>query len=197
MNLQEEVNENDKKCYRELLKRGLYSEFKIYNKEFKVMKDDLNKKIERTVNHIRELKRNKIVILSGYPGSGKSTISNALKENNYKILSLDDKIKDYSDMVDKTRYYMKRRMTKNIVLDGTFLRQEQIDMFEWVRGEKGHDLIIIHIDIPMIFAYFNNIKRCLDKRNNSTYVPYGVYVSMEKSKTVLVPDKNSYVISYK
>lgn len=197
MNLVDELIEHDKKCYRELVKKELYSEFKTYNKEFKSMKEELNKKIERVVNHIRELKRNKIVILSGYPGSGKSTITNALKENNYKVLSLDDKIKDYREMVEKTRYYMKREMTKNIVLDGTFLKQEQLDMFEWVRGEKGHDLIIIHIDIPIMYAYFNNIKRCLDKRNNRKYVPYGVYLSMEKSKTVIVPEKNSYVISYK
>ena len=197
MNLEEELNKHDKKCYKELVKNELYPEFKIYNKQFKFIKEELNKKIERIVKHITELKRNKIVILSGYPGSGKSTITKGLKDNNYKVLSLDDKIKDYKDMVDKTRYYMKRGMTKNIVLDGTFLKQEQIDMFEWVKGEKGHDLIIIHIDIPMIYAYFNNIKRCLDKRNKRTYVPYGVYISMEKSKTLIVPDKNSYIITYK
>ena len=197
MNLEEELNNHDKKCYKELVKKELYSDFKTYNKEFKVIKMELNKKIERIVKHITQLKRNKIVILSGYPGSGKSTITNALKENNYKVLSLDDKIKDYMDMVQKTRYYMKRSMTKNIVLDGTFLKQEQIDMFEWVKGEKGHDLIIIHIDIPIVYAYFNNIKRCLDKRNKRTYIPYDVYVSMEKSKTIILPDNNSYVISYK
>ena len=89
-----------------------------------------------------------------------------------------------------------KRNTKNIVLDGTFLKQEQLDMFQWVNDEKNHDLIIIHIDIPMIFAYFNNIKRCLDKRNKRTSVPYAVYESMEKSRTV-VPEKNSYVIRYK
>jgi len=197
MNLEEELNNHDKKCYKELVKKELYSDFKTYNKEFKGIRRELNKKIERIVKHITQLKRNKIVILSGYPGSGKSTITNALKENNYKVLSLDDKIKDYMDMVQKTRYYMKRSMTKNIVLDGTFLKQEQIDMFDWVKGVKGHDLIIIHIDIPMVYAYFNNIKRCLDKRNKRTYIPYDVYVSMEKSKTIILPDNNSYVISYK
>ena len=118
MNLEEELNKHDKKCYKELVKNELYSEFKIYNKQFKFIKEELNKKIERIVKHITELKRNKIVILSGYPGSGKSTITKGLKDNNYKVLSLDDKIKDYKDMVDKTRYYMKRGMTKNIVLDG-------------------------------------------------------------------------------
>lgn len=197
MNLEEQIKDQAAKCYRELVKKDLLPEFKAYNKEFKAIKENLNNQIERTVKHISELKRNKIIILSGYPGSGKSTITNALKEHNYKVLSLDDKIKNYADMVKKTLYYMKRKSTKNIVLDGTFLKQEQLDMFKWVNDEKNHDLIIIHMDIPMIFAYFNNIKRCLDKRNKRTSVPYGVYESMEKSKTVVVPEKNSYVIRYK
>jgi len=35
MNLEEELNKHDKKCYKELVKNELYSEFKIYNKQFK------------------------------------------------------------------------------------------------------------------------------------------------------------------
>ncbi len=196
MNLEQQIQSQDEKCYRELVKKELLPQFKAYNKEFKIIKESLNNQIEKTVKHISELKRNKIVILSGYPGSGKSTITNALKEHNYKVLSLDDKIKNYNDLIKKTQYYMKRKNSKNIVLDGTFLKQEQIDMFQWVNDEKNHDLIVIHIDIPMVFAYFNNIKRCLDKRNNRTSVPYKVYESMEKTKTVIVPEKNSYVIRY-
>lgn len=196
MNLEEQIQSQDEKCYRELVKKELLPQFKAYNKEFKIIKESLNNQIEKTVKHISELKRNKIVILSGYPGSGKSTITNALKEHNYKVLSLDDKIKNYNDLIKKTQYYMKRKNSKNIVLDGTFLKQEQIDMFQWVNDEKNHDLIVIYIDIPMMFAYFNNIKRCLDKRNNRTSVPYKVYESMEKTKTVIVPEKNSYVIRY-
>jgi predicted kinase len=196
MNLEQQIQLQDEKCYRELVKKELLPQFKAYNKEFKIIKESLNNQIEKTVKYISELKRNKIVILSGYPGSGKSTITNALKEHNYKVLSLDDKIKNYNDLNKKTQYYMKRKNSKNIVLDGTFLKQEQIDMFQWVNHEKNHDLIVIHIDIPMVFAYFNNIKRCLDKRNNRTSVPYKVYESMEKTKTVIVPEKNSYVIRY-
>jgi len=196
MNLEQQVQSQDEKCYRELVKKELLPQFKAYNKEFKIIKESLNNQIEKTVKHISKLKRNKIIILSGYPGSGKSTITNALKEHNYKVLSLDGKIKNYNDLNKKTQYYMKRKNSKNIVLDGTFLKQEQIDMFQWVNDEKNHDLIVIHIDIPMVFAYFNNIKRCLDKRNNRTSVPYKVYESMEKTKTVIVPEKNSYVIRY-
>ena len=165
------LEEHDAKCYRELVKKELLPEFKAYNKEFKAIKENLNNQIERTVKHISELKRNKIVILSGYPGSGKSTITNALKEHNYKVLSLDDKIKNYSDMVKKTQYYMKRKSTKNIVLDGTFLKQEQLDMFKWVNDEKNHDLIIIHIDNNMEAFIFINYPARMRKGQNNRFCP--------------------------
>jgi predicted kinase len=185
------------KCYYDLDKKELIPQFKAYNKEFKNIILDINNQITKIVQHIASLKRNKIVLLSGYPGSGKSTITSKLKEQGYKVLSLDDKIKNYNELVKKTQYYMKRKGSKNIVLDGTFLKQEQLDMFNWVNNEKNHDLITIYIDIPMVFAYFNNVRRCLDKRNKRTAVPYKTYESLEKTKTIEVPEKNSYVIRYK
>jgi len=190
-------DEQMEKCYYDLDKKELIPQFKAYNKEFKNIILDINNQITKIVQHIASLKRNKIVLLSGYPGSGKSTITSKLKEQGYKVLSLDDKIKNYNELVKKTQYYMKRKGSKNIVLDGTFLKQEQLDMFNWVNNEKNHDLITIYIDIPMVFAYFNNVRRCLDKRNKRTAVPYKTYESLEKTKTIEVPEKNSYVIRYK
>jgi len=190
-------DEQVEKCYYDLDKKELIPQFKAYNKEFKNIILDINNQITKIVQHIASLKRNKIVLLSGYPGSGKSTITSKLKEQGYKVLSLDDKIKNYNELVKKTQYYMKRKGSKNIVLDGTFLKQEQLDMFNWVNNEKNHDLITIYIDIPMVFAYFNNVRRCLDKRNKRTAVPYKTYESLEKTKTIEVPEKNSYVIRYK
>jgi adenylate kinase family enzyme len=189
-------DEQLEKCYYDLDKKELIPQFKAYNKEFNNIISDINKQIAKIVQHIASLKRNKIVLLSGYPGSGKSTITNKMKEQGYKVLSLDDKIKNYNELVKKTQYYMKRKGSKNIVLDGTFLKQEQLDMFNWVNNEKNHDLITIYIDIPMIFAYFNNVKRCLDKRNKRTSIPYKTYESLEKNNTIEVPEKNSYVVRY-
>ena len=190
-------DEQVEKCYYDLDKNELIPQFKAYNKEFKNIISDINNQITKITQHIASLKRNKIVLLSGYPGSGKSTITSKLKEQGYKVLSLDNKISNYNELVKKTQYYMKRKGSKNIVLDGTFLKQEQLDMFNWVNNEKNHDLITIYIDIPMVFAYFNNVRRCLDKRNKRTAVPYKTYESLEKTKTIEVPDKNSYVIRYK
>jgi len=189
-------DEQLEKCYYDLDKKELIPQFKAYNNEFNNIISDINKQIAKIVQHIASLKRNKIVLLSGYPGSGKSTITNKMKEQGYKVLSLDDKIKNYNELVKKTQYYMKRKGSKNIVLDGTFLKQEQLDMFNWVNNEKNHDLITIYIDIPMIFAYFNNVKRCLDKRNKRTAIPYKTYESLEKNNTIEVPEKNSYVVRY-
>ena len=189
-------DEQIEKCYYDLDKKEFIPQFKAYNKEFNNIISDINNQIAKIVQYIASLKRNKIVLLSGYPGSGKSTITSKMKEQGYKVLSLDDKIKNYNELVKKTQYYMKRKGSKNIVLDGTFLKQEQLDMFNWVNNEKNHDLITIYIDIPMVFAYFNNVKRCLDKRNKRTAVPYKTYESLEKNMTIEVPEKNSYVIRY-
>lgn len=195
--LEEKLKKIDKKCYKELEEKEMMLEFKTYNKEFKMIKEKINKQIEKTLEHLISLKRNKVVILSGYPGSGKSTITNVLKENNYKVLSMDDNIKNYKELLDKTIKMIEYNNNQNIVLDGTFLKQEQIDMFSFINDIQGYDLITIYIDIPIKFAYFNNIKRCLDRRNNRTVIPIRVYQAMEKSKNIKVPNNNYYVIRYK
>lgn len=195
--LEEKLKKIDKKCYKELEEKEMMLEFKTYNKEFKMIKEKINKQIEKTLEHLISLKRNKVVILSGYPGSGKSTITNVLKENNYKVLSMDDNIKNYKELLDKTIKMIEYNNNQNIVLDGTFLKQEQIDMFSFIDDIQGYDLITIYIDIPIKFAYFNNIKRCLDRRNNRTVIPIRVYQAMEKSKNIKVPNNNYYVIRYK
>lgn len=195
--LEEKLKKIDKKCYKELEEKEMMLEFKTYNKEFKMIKEKINKQIEKTLEHLISLKRNKVVILSGYPGSGKSTITNVLKENNYKVLSMDDNIKNYNELLDKTIKMIEYNNNQNIVLDGTFLKQEQIDMFSFINDIQGYDLITIYIDIPIKFAYFNNIKRCLDRRNNRTVIPIRVYQAMEKSKNIKVPNNNYYVIRYK
>ena len=192
----EEIKEHDEKCYYEVNKRDLFTDFKEYNKAFKNIKNNINKQIEKLVNRLGELKRNKVVILSGFPGSGKSTITEGLKNLDYKVLSLDDKIKDYKELIKKTQYYIKRKTSNNIVLDGTFLKQEQIDMFKWVNDVVNYDLITIHIDIPVEYAYFNNIKRCLDKRNKRTALPFRVYKQMDGTKTVKIAENDTYVIKY-
>tara|TARA_B100001063_G_scaffold242656_4_gene271758 strand:- start:2175 stop:2777 length:603 start_codon:yes stop_codon:yes gene_type:complete len=195
--LEEKLKKLDKKCYKELEEKEMMLEFKTYNKEFKMIKEKINKQIEKTLEHLISLKRNKVVILSGYPGSGKSTITNVLKENNYKVLSMDDNIKNYKELLDKTIKMIEYNNDQNIVLDGTFLKQEQIDIFSFINDIQGYDLITIYIDIPIKFAYFNNIKRCLDRRNNRTVIPIRVYQAMEKSKNIKVPNNNYYVIRYK
>ena len=38
MNLEEQIQSQDEKCYRELVKKELLPQFKAYNKEFKIIK---------------------------------------------------------------------------------------------------------------------------------------------------------------
>tara|TARA_B110000285_G_C15138655_1_gene629095 strand:+ start:2772 stop:3374 length:603 start_codon:yes stop_codon:yes gene_type:complete len=189
------MNDQVQKCYRELLKNDLVDTFKQYNKDFKVIKEKLNKKINSTIDKIQMLKRNKVIILSGYPGSGKSSITNMFKKlEGYKILSMDDNIKNYKELSKKTKTEVQRRKTKFIVLDGTFLKQSDLDEFQWVEKQKGYDLLFVKLDIPKEFSYYNNIKRCLDKRNDRTLVPFKTYENMEKNSNIELPSKGVYLI---
>lgn len=189
------MSDQVEKCYRELLKKDLVDTFKQYNKDFKIIKDKLNKKINSTIEKIQALKRNKVIILSGYPGSGKSSITSMFKKlEGYKILSMDDNIKNYKELSKKTKTEVQRRKTKFIVLDGTFLKQSDLDEFQWVEKQKGYDLLFVKLDIPKEFAYYNNIKRCLDKRNNRTLVPFKTYENMEKASNIELPSRGLYII---
>ena len=81
------------KCYKEIKTHELLEKtFEHYTQQFRIIKKRVNKRIESMINKIGKLKRNKIIILSGYPGSGKSTVTGMLNKIGYKILSLDDKI---------------------------------------------------------------------------------------------------------
>lgn len=184
------------KCYKEIKTHELLDDsFQYYTKHFAIMKIKINKKIESLVNKISRLKRNKIIILSGYPGSGKSTVTGMLNKIGYKILSLDDKIGSYHELNELTKLEV-RKKTNHIVLDGTFMKQKEINYFKWVNDIKYYDLLHIHMDVPIHYAYFNNVNRCLDRRNKRKLLPFKVYKMMEKNNNVVFPHKGVNVISY-
>ena len=62
---------------------------------------------------------------------------------------------------------------------------------------KTHDMIVILMDIPVLYAYYNNVNRCLDRRRSKRkLVPYKVYEGMEKTRNAVYPSKGLYVINY-
>jgi hypothetical protein len=184
------------KCYKEISSHDLMeTSFEHYNERFKIKKGLINRRIESIVNRIGKLKRNKIVIISGYPGSGKSTITSLLKDIGYKVLSMDDGIRSYRELSDIT-FNEVEHSTKHIVLDGTFMKQKEINNFLWINDLPHYDLLHVYMNIPIHYAYFNNVNRCLDKRNKRKLLPYKVYKLMESKNDVILPKKGLYLLNY-
>jgi|TARA_Y100000992_G_scaffold302393_1_gene276369 RNase adaptor protein for sRNA GlmZ degradation len=192
----DKLKNKNSKCYKEIIRNDLVEKFKNYNEQFATIKERVNKKIDSTINRIKELKRNKIIILSGYPGSGKSTITQLLKDIGYKILSLDDNIKNYKELSEIAKDLVENKKIEHLVLDGTFLRQKDLDEFKWVEEKKNYDLLFIYMNISIYYAYYNNINRCLDRRSKRKLVPFKVYENLEKNKDIIFPEKGVYVIDY-
>jgi len=190
------LKNKNSKCYKEIIKNNLVEKFKNYTENFKTIKERVNKNIEKTISKIGDLKRNKIIILSGYPGSGKSTVTSMLKDIGYQVLSLDDNIKSYKELSEIAKDKVEKKNVEYLVLDGTFLRQKDLNEFDWVKEKKNYDLLFIYMNISIYYAYYNNINRCLDRRSKRKLVPFKVYENMEKNKDILLPDKGVYVINY-
>lgn len=185
--------------------------FKEYNKKFKKIKKILNSYINTTVKEILKQDNQKLVILSGLPGSGKSSISKNLKKNgDFQLISLDNnkdkrlaediEVSKYDDL--KTEVRKSLLQGKNVVADGTFLKQQEIDEFYPERLYSGqseikyYDVFIIYINIPPIYSYYNNVKRCLDERNVRTLIPEHIIRNMWRSRTINLRHPDVYVINY-
>ena len=155
--------------------------------------DDISiKKIIETNNN-----KNKIVILSGLPGVGKSTFSDKLQENQeFQLLSL-DKITQgtYFPKVDAMKKYLMKQITEkdeNYILDGTFLDYKEIDtLIESVNKKVPNKYVveIVYLNISPRFAYLNNAMRCVNEillkgveGPRRKTIPYPVYRGFKKQK---------------
>ena len=155
--------------------------------------DDISiKKIIETNND-----KNKIVILSGLPGVGKSTFSDKLQENQeFQLLSLDKITKGtYFPKVDAMKKHLMKQITEkdeNYILDGTFLDYKEIDtLIESVNKKVPNKYVveIVYLNISPRFAYLNNAMRCVNEillkgveGPRRKTIPYPVYRGFKKQK---------------
>ena len=195
-------------CLREFEKdpsKYKMEKFTEYNQRFQEIKERLDAQIHNAINYILSLGKRVVIATSGIPGSGKSTISNILKHHNFQILSLDKMdgppvdsqthyISSYKALKAETKERIKQG--ENLVLDGTFLKQSQIDDFDFVNSEEGYVFFVIHMKVPPMYAYYNNVNRCLDERNVRDIVPGFVIVKMHKSIDINFENPNVINIDY-
>lgn len=124
----------------------------------------------------KNMKQPTVIILSGYPGSGKSTLSHYFKSMKLRIID-GDKLSPQK-MKDEVKKAMK--LKQSMVIDGTFMteksRKAYIDIVKDV-----YDVHIIEVTTDIITSYVRNVKRSLDKKSKRTLIPLKVYRNFLKS----------------
>lgn len=103
----------------------------------------------------------KVIILSGYPGSGKSTVSKEFKRMKYAII--DGDLYSPTKMIEETRKLLQKK--KSFVIDGTFLnkrsRKVYLDMIRQHKNDYGskYKVILIQVTTDPFESYVRNVKR--------------------------------------
>ena len=122
----------------------------------------------------------KVMVLTlGYPGSGKSTITNILHTHfNYQIVNRDT-LKTKAKCLKLTTVYLKEN--KNIVIDATNYTRDM--RAEYLKLALPHDyqIILIHVDNSIEVSYYMNQYRCQTSHGSHGLIPKVVYYKMRKN----------------
>ena len=114
-----------------------------------------------------------IIMLSGFPGSGKSTISKEFTEMNYKLI--DGDTLSSVKMMEQVLELMKKK--ESIIIDGTFLtkksRKLYIDLIK--NKSKDYDIVMIEMTTDPFESFVRNVKRSRDKKSGRNMIPLKVY----------------------
>ena len=196
--LDEETENEIIKCvtgiYQEKEKDYLIEFIERKLKKFPMYKND-NDIIEKIINSNND--KNKIIILSGLPGVGKSTFSNNLQNyQEFDLLSLDSITTGiYFPKINKMEEYLLdkvKKEDKNYILDGTFLDYREILKLKDKINKKIPDKFvfeIVYFNVTARFSYFNNTLRCVNEilekgvsSERRKSIPYPVFRGFKKLK---------------
>lgn len=196
--LDEETENEIIKCvtgiYQEKEKDYLIEFIERKLKKFPMYKND-NDIIEKIINSNND--KNKIIILSGLPGVGKSTFSNNLQNyQEFDLLSLDSITTGiYFPKINKMEEYLFdkiKKEDKNYILDGTFLDYNEIVKLKDKVNKKTPDKFvfeIVYFNVTARFSYFNNTLRCVNEilekgvsSERRKSIPYPVFRGFKKLK---------------
>lgn len=121
---------------------------------------------------------NVLVILVGYPGSGKSRIATLLKtSHNFKVVSR-DKLKTKSKCAKLTKFLVDQN--HNIVIDATNyskdMRQESIKQVK----DKDYQVVAVQVENDIKTCFYMNQYRCQTTGGISPLVPKVAYYRIRK-----------------
>ena len=135
--------------------------------------------IDKTVfNTFSKISIPTIIMLCGYPGSGKSTISKYFIEMEYKLID-GDKLST-NKMINMMLDLMKQN--KSMIIDGTFLtkksRKYYIDVIK--NENEKYNIALIEVTTDPYESYVRNVKRSMDKASKRNLIKLNTYQQMFK-----------------
>jgi len=143
--------------------------------------------------------RGKVVILSGYPGSGKTVIADALAglARPFKQLNMGaSTLTSHDVMLNRLTFEGGCKRPPRAVINGVFLNKDTIDSLIASLKRDDTDIHVIQFDVPMEYAYFNNVKR-FEANSAAALIPVRVYEAMEAMRELLPLDNaNVHTVRY-
>ena len=168
------------KCLAEINKYELMGNLERYNERKHEIFEAVTRQFDSIIEELKDDNKH-IILLSGLPGSGKSTFTNnEYIRSNYLLLSLDDPL--YKGSVASIKQGLTDAMktdTKNIIIDGTFLTKSSIQYFRKKAAENAYMFQCIHMNIPLIYSYFNIVNRCLDPNSEQKLMAFYAVKAMQ------------------
>jgi bifunctional polynucleotide phosphatase/kinase len=130
---------------------------------------DTNKKLI-ILPKIKKCKEPEIIILVGYPGSGKTTIATIFEERGYEIIHGDD-YKTQTQMIKKANNYTNEK--KSIVFDATNNNKKKRLEYINFGNANNYKIRCIHINTSLEESYKRNKQRLAE--NQVPKIAYNVY----------------------
>lgn len=129
----------------------------------------------------------KIILLSGYPGSGKTTFSKKLP--NYILLSKDLYKNKLDSLIKKNL-----SLEKNIIIEGLLYNNDKREKYISLSKIYGYEIYFVNISTSLELSYHMNIYRSLNEC--SDIIPLVVFYTYRKYFTKPNKDNFKNIINY-
>ena len=179
---------------------GWTDKFKTYMEQSLGVAEELEKQCNKFIEMFRKDDgRGKVIIMSGYPGSGKTVIADTLAglARPFKQVNMgNSSLSNHEDMIKRLSFEGGCKHAPRTVVNGVFLNKDTIDAMIAAIKRDDTDIHVIQFDVPMEYAYFNNVKR-FNSNKLMPLIPVRVYESMEAMRELLpIDDANVHTVRY-